>query len=103
MHTSASWQQGRWTTPDGKSTACTRLPVSYPVCLHLTVGVDRSHGYGRYSIEFKGRQVQDDRALVCQYGLEKRLFRIADVSNGDFDEVSLLLGAFTAFSPFVQN
>lgn len=29
----------------------------------------------------------DDRALLCQYGKVKRLFRIADVSNGDFEEV----------------
>lgn len=30
----------------------------------------------------------DDRALVCKYGKMERLFRIADVSNGDFEEVS---------------
>ena len=33
----------------------------------------------------------DDRALMCQYGKVKRLFRIADVSNGDFEEVGCLL------------
>ena len=30
----------------------------------------------------------DNRALLCQYGKAKRLFRIADVSNGDFEDVS---------------
>jgi hypothetical protein len=29
----------------------------------------------------------DNRALMCQYGKATRLFRIADVSNGDFEEV----------------
>ena len=29
----------------------------------------------------------DNRALMCQYGRVKRLFRFADVSNGDFEEV----------------
>jgi len=30
----------------------------------------------------------NNRALVCQYGKASRHFRIADVSNGDFEEVS---------------
>ncbi|CAD6579230.1 MAG: hypothetical protein TREMPRED_002430 [Tremellales sp. Tagirdzhanova-0007] len=37
-------------------------------------------------IEYKGRTVMDNRALMCQYGKAKRLFRIADVSNGDFED-----------------
>jgi hypothetical protein len=52
-----------------------------------TPEVDTSRSHGRYSIEYKGRTIMDDRALLCQYGKVKRLFRIADVSNGDFEEV----------------
>lgn len=65
--------------------------------VHRITGIDKSHDYGRYSIEYQGRQVLDDRALVCQYGLKKRLYRIADVSNGDFDE-----GEFGRFSLVLQ-
>jgi RNA polymerase-associated protein RTF1 len=40
----------------------------------------------RYSIEYQGRTISDNHALVCTYGAYERLFRIADVSNGEFDE-----------------
>ncbi|KAL1406068.1 RNA polymerase-associated protein rtf1 [Vanrija albida] len=49
-------------------------------------GLESGHTHGRYSIEYKGNKVSDDRALLCQYGKLVRLFRIADVSNGDLDE-----------------
>ncbi|TXT08753.1 hypothetical protein VHUM_02881 [Vanrija humicola] len=49
-------------------------------------GLESGHSHGRYSIEYKGSKVSDDRALICQYGKLVRLFRIADVSNGDIDE-----------------
>lgn len=51
-------------------------------------GLDHKSTHGKYSIEFKGRQVTSNRALMCAYGAYERLFRIADVSNGDADEVS---------------
>lgn len=54
---------------------------------HKIVSVDSSGGHGRYSIEYKGKQVSDTRALVCSYGKVQRLYRIADVSNSEFDEV----------------
>ncbi|GFZ47472.1 hypothetical protein JCM24511_05216 [Saitozyma sp. JCM 24511] len=54
--------------------------------IHKIAEVDTSRSHGRYSIEYKGRTIMDDRALLCQYGKVKRLFRIADVSNGDFEE-----------------
>ncbi|KAK4687631.1 RNA polymerase-associated protein RTF1, partial [Tremellales sp. Uapishka_1] len=60
--------------------------------IHKVTGefdIDTKHSYGRYKIEYKGRDVMDDRALVCQYGNATRHFRIADVSNGDFEDVSL--------------
>lgn len=65
---------------------CTRLQVRRSLAA-LTGAIDTSHDHGKYAIEFKGRQVMDTRALICQYGMKKRLYRIADVSNGDFDEV----------------
>jgi len=37
----------------------------------------------------------DSRGLVCAYGKATRLFRIADVSNGDFEKVS-----FQLYEPF---
>ena len=54
-----------------------------------SAGLQKDHGHGSYKIEYKGRDVREDRALLCQYGKVQRLFRIADVSNGDFEEVSL--------------
>lgn len=55
--------------------------------LDNSVGVKGDHNHGDYKIEYKGRTVVDNRALVCQYGKASRHFRIADVSNGDFEEV----------------
>nr|XP_031862312.1 uncharacterized protein CI109_002277 [Kwoniella shandongensis]KAA5529384.1 hypothetical protein CI109_002277 [Kwoniella shandongensis] len=52
----------------------------------VVTGVDTSERFGSYSIEYKGRNVRDGRGLLCQYGKATRLFRIADVSNGDFEE-----------------
>jgi RNA polymerase-associated protein RTF1 len=49
--------------------------------------INDKHNYGRYNIEYKGRNIMDTRALLCSYGKAQRLFRIADVSNGDFEEV----------------
>lgn len=56
--------------------------------VHRLKGIDKSQAHGRYTIEYQGRQVSDSRALICQYGKAVRLFRMADVSNGDIDEVS---------------
>lgn len=56
--------------------------------VHKIVSIDSSGSHGRYSIEYKGKQVSDSRALVCSYGKVQRLYRIADVSNSEFDEVS---------------
>ncbi|WWD21079.1 hypothetical protein CI109_105560 [Kwoniella shandongensis] len=56
----------------------------------VVTGVDTSERFGSYSIEYKGRNVRDGRGLLCQYGKATRLFRIADVSNGDFEERSEL-------------
>lgn len=42
----------------------------------------------KYEIEYKGRQVVEDWQMLCSYGRMKRQFRIADVSNGDVEEVS---------------
>jgi RNA polymerase-associated protein RTF1 len=50
---------------------------------------DGSHG--RYNIEYKGKEISEDRVLLLSYGKGKRLFRIADVSNGDIEEVSRAL------------
>ncbi|KAK1922482.1 rtf1 protein [Papiliotrema laurentii] len=47
---------------------------------------DQSDKHGTYSIEYKGRNVVDGRALTCQYGKATRMYRIADVSNGDFEQ-----------------
>lgn len=55
---------------------------------HKIVSVDSSGSHGRYPIEYKGKQVTDTRALLCSYGKLTRLYRIADVSNSEFDEVS---------------
>lgn len=51
---------------------------------------ETSRGY--YKIEYKGRDVSDDRELTCQYGKAKRIFRMAEVSNGDFEEVCFVQG-----------
>ncbi|KAL7421173.1 RNA polymerase-associated protein rtf1 [Cryptotrichosporon argae] len=59
--------------------------------IHRIEGVET--GRGRYKIEYKGREVSDDRGLMCAYGRSKRLWRIADVSNGDFEE-----GEFSRYS-----
>jgi hypothetical protein len=44
--------------------------------------------YGRYSIEYKGRNLSNSTELLCAYGKAQRVYRIADLSNGDFEEVS---------------
>lgn len=62
------------------------LPGS--VCRLTATDVNSGNNFGQYAIEYKSRTVSDNRVLVCQYGEAQRLFRIADVSNGDFDEVS---------------
>jgi RNA polymerase-associated protein RTF1 len=51
------------------------------------LGIESDGGDGKYPIEFKGREVTEDRVLRVKYGKVERLFRIADVSNGDFEEV----------------
>lgn len=56
----------------------------------LITGIDHSHGNGKYNIEYKGRQIQEDRALKCRYGRSERLYRMADVSNGDFEETEFM-------------
>jgi hypothetical protein len=48
---------------------------------------DGSHG--AYKIEYKGKDIIEERVLLVSYGKSKRLFRIADVSNGDVEDVSL--------------
>jgi hypothetical protein len=50
-------------------------------------GLDHKSTHGKYTIEYNDRKMTDNRALVCTYGHYERLFRIADVSNGDFTEV----------------
>ncbi|OCF72597.1 RNA polymerase-associated protein RTF1 [Kwoniella mangroviensis CBS 8886] len=54
--------------------------------IHRIKEVDTSEKFGAYNIEYKGRNVRDARGLLCSYGKMTRLFRIADVSNGDFEE-----------------
>ncbi|ORX39021.1 hypothetical protein BD324DRAFT_618258 [Kockovaella imperatae] len=54
--------------------------------IHRIVDIDESGSHGQYTIEYQGRNISDSRALLCQYGKVKRLFRIADVSNGDIIE-----------------
>ncbi|WWC91323.1 uncharacterized protein L201_006266 [Kwoniella dendrophila CBS 6074] len=54
--------------------------------IHRIKEVDTSGKFGAYNIEYKGRNVRDARGLLCSYGKGARLFRIADVSNGDFEE-----------------
>ncbi|WVW79215.1 hypothetical protein I302_101181 [Kwoniella bestiolae CBS 10118] len=54
--------------------------------IHRIKEVDTSGKFGAYNIEYKGRNVRDARGLLCSYGKMTRLFRIADVSNGDFEE-----------------
>ncbi|WVR09151.1 hypothetical protein IAU60_006213 [Kwoniella sp. DSM 27419] len=54
--------------------------------IHKIKEVDSSAKFGSYNIEYKGRTIRDARGLLCAYGKAARLFRIADVSNGDFEE-----------------
>ena len=54
------------------------------------IAIDDSASHGKYAIEFKGRNIMDSRGLMCTYGNATRLFRIADVSNGDFEKVCRL-------------
>ncbi|WWC73205.1 uncharacterized protein I206_107171 [Kwoniella pini CBS 10737] len=54
--------------------------------VHRIKEVDTSEKFGAYNIEYKGRNIRDARGLLCSYGKLTRLFRIADVSNGDFEE-----------------
>ncbi|WWC64143.1 uncharacterized protein I303_106751 [Kwoniella dejecticola CBS 10117] len=54
--------------------------------VHRIKDVDTTEKFGAYNIEYKGRNVRDARGLLCSYGKSTRLFRIADVSNGDFEE-----------------
>ncbi|WVQ75385.1 hypothetical protein IAR50_005005 [Cryptococcus sp. DSM 104548] len=54
--------------------------------IHKIVEVDTNHQFGSYSIEYQGRQVKDNRALLCKYGSASRLFRMADVSNGSIED-----------------
>lgn len=51
-------------------------------------GFDKQGNHGKYDIEYKGRQYSDTRGLVLQYGSLVRVYRIADLSNGEIDEVS---------------
>ena len=63
----------------------------------ISPDIDSSGSHGRYPIEYQGRNVSDDRALLCSYGKVKRLFRFADVSNSDITDVSsILLGLMTS-------
>ncbi|WVF65669.1 hypothetical protein IAT40_000400 [Kwoniella sp. CBS 6097] len=54
--------------------------------IHKIKEVDNSGKFGSYSIEYKGRNIRDARGLLCSYGKSSRLFRIADVSNGDVED-----------------
>ncbi|WVQ81177.1 hypothetical protein IAT38_003299 [Cryptococcus sp. DSM 104549] len=54
--------------------------------IHKIAEVDTSGSFGYYSIEYKGRNVRDNRALLCKYGSLSRLWRMADVSNSDFQD-----------------
>jgi len=53
----------------------------------------REPDHGSYAIEYKGRDVRDSRALLCAYGRAQREWRIADVSNSNFEEVSVAIPA----------
>lgn len=57
--------------------------------LYKIADVDDSGQFGSYSIEYQGRQIRESRALLVKYGSASRLFRMADVSNGVIEEVSL--------------
>ncbi|ODN91429.1 RNA polymerase-associated protein RTF1 [Cryptococcus wingfieldii CBS 7118] len=54
--------------------------------IHKIMEVDTNHQFGSYSIEYQGRQIKDNRALLCKYGSASRLFRMADVSNGAIED-----------------
>lgn len=71
--------------------------------VHKITGVDHTREHGKYSIEYQGRQMSDSRALMCQYGKMVRLYRIADVSNGDIDEVSHGTIVAKSLRPFLQS
>lgn len=68
--------------------------------VNTVAGIDASGKHGSYKIDYKDRQVTDDRALVCKYGKVERLFRIADVSNGDFEDVSTVSRCYQALLTF---
>lgn len=57
--------------------------------LYKIADVDESGQFGSYSIEYQGRQIRESRALLVKYGSASRLFRMADVSNGVIEEVSV--------------
>ncbi|ORY26243.1 hypothetical protein BCR39DRAFT_541580 [Naematelia encephala] len=63
--------------------------------IHKISSVETDSKFGRYKIEYKGKDIVDNRVLMCQYGSAKRMFRIADVSNGDIEE--------TEFQRFVMT
>lgn len=90
---SGSWRQKRINTVD-QSTGYTELKVSIG-CHGVETLADQSEiqdgSHGRYNIEYKGKEISEDRVLLLSYGKGKRLFRIADVSNGDIEEVSSAL------------
>ncbi|EIW67131.1 hypothetical protein TREMEDRAFT_69995 [Tremella mesenterica DSM 1558] len=60
--------------------------------VHKVINLETNPGFGSYKIEYKGREIKEDRGLLCQYGRVQRVFRIADVSNGDIDD-----GEFSRF------
>ncbi|BEI91738.1 uncharacterized protein CcaverHIS019_0405580 [Cutaneotrichosporon cavernicola] len=54
--------------------------------VHRIIGVESEHSHGRYTVEYKGRDVSASHALICAYGKANRLYRIADISNTEVSE-----------------
>lgn len=100
-HRDSSWRPGSMVRLIGGQDPATGRPKyrAYRITGELSktwfshaswwAGIEPDGGDGKYQIEFKGREVSEDRVLRVKYGKVERLFRIADVSNGDFEEVRL--------------
>ncbi len=44
-----------------------------------------------YRIEYKGKEVPENRKLLLRYGNVNKAYKMSDVSNKDFDHVRVLL------------
>ncbi|GMK59323.1 hypothetical protein CspeluHIS016_0703380 [Cutaneotrichosporon spelunceum] len=75
----------------------------YRVHRIIRVEPESQHSHGRYTIEYKGRDVSASHALRCAYGKAERLYRIADISNTEVSEDEFSRFTMTNKADSVKN